>query len=329
MEISKHKEHDRIIELLEKEFIKPDNISLNNVYQSLIDYSKSDVSNYKIFKQKIGFTSKNCLEKNYLEQINLHSGASTFASDLPIYIQSKKQNAKTILVCAMDSLPPEPNKKNTSNPKHEQFEVWDKIGFDLKSNVGFWGPFSLLNPDKINEKDLNFIFFNELRSEYNLYVTDIYKLFFYIDEGNDEFSKSNSKPKYKIIDNHANILQKEIETIKPHCIITLGNDSRDKLLNIVNFEGNIIKNWNILDGNGDKIGDFQDYTYKKDKFECKIISSPHISTSANGTKTSILNNPKYINILKQFLEEMETATNKKPRNEEKMAKIIINKLKEI
>jgi len=314
MEISKHEKHNIIIELLEKKFIKPDFISLSDVYENLIDYSKSDLSNYKILKRKIKFSHVNCLEDNYLEELNKHSGVTTLASDLPIFIKSKKLDTKTIFICAMDSLPPEPNNKNTTNPKHEQFQIWDEIGFDLKTNIGFWGPFSLINPDVINQNDPNAIFFNELQKEYNLYITDIYKLFFYKNKNNNKFSKSNSITSYKAIKNHAEILKNEIEIIKPYCIITLGNNSRNALIKLSDDNSNSIKKWN-------EVNDLQINNYNSDNglHQCKIISSPHISNSANGAKSLLLKNNKYKNIIED----------NKSNDTKKIAKIIINNIKEL
>jgi hypothetical protein len=310
MEISEHKAHDSIINLLHENFINYEDGGLKKVYQQLMDYSKDPID-----KTKIGFTSISNIK--YLEEIKKlpeFKKITTIASDLPVYIKSQKDNAETIMICAMDSLPPEPNMKNTSlnikNPSKpsEQFKMWNEIGFDLKSNVGFWAPFSLITNDEGPNSD----FFKELIKEYNLYVTDVYKLFFYIDNGNDTFNKSNTITSYKKIENHRKILEKEIEIIKPHCIITLGNNSRNSLLKISVNKTNNVKKWN-------ETNDVQIYNYKSgsktSSYECNIISSPHISGAANGAKSYLLNNLKYQNIL-------EDGT-------KKMAKIIISKIKEI
>jgi uracil-DNA glycosylase len=176
--------------------------------------------------------------------------------------------------------------------------------------VDFWVPFSLIR----NDKGANADFFEELSLHYNLYITDIYKLFFYVatnewDDKNNKykFLTSNSRPEYKKIRKHAEILKEEVKIIQPHCIITLGNNSRDALLKISDDKTKQSKIW---------LADVQEYIYKDNSHECRIISSPHISTSANGARGPLLKNEKYNSIN----EINETK---------KMARIIISKIESI
>ena len=281
MEITAHINHEKIIELLESHLINFENDGgLKKVYQQLINYSQGILN-----KNKISFTSIDNLNSNYKEIIsnpNIIELATTIASDLPIFIKSDKENAKTIMVCAMDPLPPEPNKKNIKN---KIFTDWEKRGFNLNNDIGFWAPFSLIDQGM----GPNNVFFKELKSEYNLYVTDIYKIFFYIDKGNNHFAKSNSIKEYKNLTIHGKILTGEIEIIKPHFIITLGNDARNALLKINNeiagSEKQKADKW-------DENNEIQKYKFN----ETTILSSPHISGSANGAKKHILKNSIYKNI---------------------------------
>ena len=281
MEITEHQNHEQLVELLQELLVNFENDGgLKNIYQQLINFSKG-----KISKNEIGFTSIENLNLKYRSIINNTSvvgSATTMASDLPIFIKSDKKNAKTIMVCAMDPLPPVPNQKNINNII---FTDWKKRGFDLNNNIGFWAPFSLI--DEGNGP--NYVFFRELKLEYNLYITDIYKVFFYIDKGNDHFAKSNSIREYKNLKNHGEILKREVDLIKPHFIITLGNDARNALLEINNetagTEKQKVKKW-------DDNNELQKYKFN----ETTIISSPHISGSANGAKKHILKNEKYKNI---------------------------------
>ena len=302
MEISKHKEHDNIINVLSENFIKDD--GLKNIYQQLMDYSKNP--NGKITIE----SSKNNLNSKYLEGIekvknglNNNQLITSYQTDLPIYIKSRSENAKTLMICAMDPLSVEPS----SGPERNS-----PIDYSI-NKVKFWVPFSLIE----NKKGSNADFFEELSLHYNLYITDIYKLFFYIatnewDNKNKKykFLKSNSRPEFKKIMRHAEILEKEIEIIKPHCIITLGNNSRNALVKISKDKTNPIKPWTKIDAEGNSVTDVQKYIFKNNNFECNIISSPHISASANAKRTPLLNNKKYNSI------NDEKAT-------KKMAKIII------
>ena len=76
---------------------------------------------------------------------------------------------------------------------------------------------------------------------------------------------------------------------------------------------NPIKTWTKKDAEGNSVTDVQKYIFKNNNFECNIISSPHISASANGVRNPLLKNKKYTSIN----EEIETK---------KMAKIIIKNL---
>jgi hypothetical protein len=306
MEISKHKEHDNIINVLSENFIKDD--GLKNIYQQLMNYSKNP--NVNLSKLE---SSKNNLNSKYLEGIekvknglNNNQLVTSYQTDLPIYIKSRSENAKTLMICAMDPLSAEPS----SGPERNS-----PIDY-LTDKVNFWVPFSLIE----NKKDSNADFFEELSLHYNLYITDIYKLFFYVatNEWDNKkkkykFLKSNSRPEFKKIMKHAEILEKEIEIIKPHCLITLGNNSRNALVKISKEKTNIIKNWTKIDAEGNSVTDIQKYIFKNNNFECNIISSPHISASANAERTPLLNNKKYNSI------NDEKAT-------KKMAKIIIRNL---
>jgi hypothetical protein len=305
MEISKHKEHDNILNVLSENFIKYKDDGLKKVYEQFMDYSKNPPIIEPI--------SKNNLNSKYLEVIEkIKDGLknnqfiTTYQTDLPIYIKSRSENAKTLMICAMDPLSIEP----ISGPERNS-----PIEYST-DEVNFWVPFSLITNDKGSNAD----FFEELSLHYNLYITDIYKLFFYIstnewDNKNEKykFLKSNSRPEFKKIMRHAEILEKEIEIIKPHCIITLGNNSRNALVKISKDKTNPIKTWTKKDAEGNSVTDVQKYIFKNNNFECNIISSPHISASANGVRNPLLKNKKYTSIN----EEIETK---------KMAKIIIKNL---
>ena len=117
---------------------------------------------------------------------------------------------------------------------------------------------------------------------------------------------------------HRNILKKEIEIINPHCIITLGNDSRDSIIKMSNKTNNkklkpapwIKKN---IETN-EKVADLQ--MYEIDSYS--VISSPHISTSANGAKAALIR--RYADFISEEQKDTDTL---------KMAKIISKKIKEI
>ncbi len=296
MEIKIHSRQNEIIELLEKYLISSDKGLLKVVYEELVAFSKTNNKDeIELLKGNLSFADISSLNPSFLEiikQINITQTALSFATDLPIYIESSNnKNADTIMVCAMDSLPPEPNDKNLRT--HPVY-VNKKKGFDPKLKIGFWAPFSLIE----NNNDENYIFFNELLKHYNIYITDIYKLFFYIDinkinkNGKQIFKKSNALTNYKKLEAHATILSEEIKIINPKCIITLGNNAGNALLMIENKK---IAKWeNCIETGGLQINE---WGKKSDtKLPIKIISIPHISGAANGAKSLILENQLHKNI---------------------------------
>jgi uracil-DNA glycosylase len=289
--------------LLENNFITYNKGSLHHIYNELLEFSKIDNETEKSKqKTKLSFTNLSNLNPAFLEKINEINKKDTalfFATDLPIYLESThKKNAPTIMVCAMDSLPPVPIKDNQNNYKlypHQNSKI------DLRNNIGFWAPFSLVE----HNNDDNAKFFKALLTQYNVYVTDVYKLFFYIDKnkinekGEYVFNKSNGWSKYRKLESHKNILTSEINIIKPSCIITLGNNAGNALLNI---EGKNLDLWeNCLDFGGLQKNDTNKITAPNNSI--KIISMPHISGAANGDKTRIIENKLYKNIPGETIEK--------------------------
>ena len=303
MKISLHSRHNEIVALLENNFITYNNGGLHQIYNELLEFSNVDNETKKSKQKKnLSFTDLSNLNPCFLEmvnEVNKNDTALFFATDLPIYLESThKKNAPTIMVCAMDSLPPVPLKVN-----HNQYILYSHQNskLDLRNNIGFWAPFSLVEQNT----DSNAIFFNEMLRHYNIYVTDIYKLFFYIDKnkvnkkGNPVFSKSNSISDYRVLPSHATILLEEIRIINPTCIITLGNNAGNALLKLQ--EENLKKWSDCYNTGGLQINDL-----KQDKAtieKIKVISIPHISGAANGSKTLILNNDMWKNILGKNIEK--------------------------
>jgi len=280
---------NEIISLLESYLVKP-SCGLKNIYKNLIEYFERAQGYEKMptdaqIKELQKILLANKLNTNDLknEFTYLHyEDIRTLAIDFPFSLEFGKRD--TIMICAMDSLPP----NNFQN--------------DLdKKNIQAWVPFSLIdnwNYQKGSAK-ANSKFFKILFEKYNLYVTDIYKVFFREGpNGTDKRSNQNSKYTNDLIHVHKKILRKEITLIKPKVIITLGNRSRDAILK---FTNQTAQKW------GD---DIQSYNWIDDK--TKIISIPHISGSANGAKSKIIKSLRYSHI--------------NGSQNEKLAKVIIENL---
>ena len=201
----------------------------------------------------------------------------TIGIDFPVLL-SKGENRPVIMVCAMDPL------RNDNADKQPNDEI------------GYWVPFSIINnpmgQTKHSEKQ-NLSFFHTLLDTYDLYVTDIFKLFYRM--GN---RVSNTISEFRSLHIHRTILDAEIQLIKPTVILTLGNNARDAMCEILSLPRT---NWS-------------DEIYRtKDLNGIDVVMVPHISGAANGFKAPILKNPAYADI--------------SGKNNVKYARMIINTLK--
>jgi uracil-DNA glycosylase len=108
-------------------------------------------------------------------------------------------------------------------------------------------------------------------------VTDVYKLFYRLEEPINK--KSNSDFDFIELETtlHFSILNNEIETIKPKAIITLGNNSRNTLLNHMKIK---TEKWDDIQLNY--------WQLESNTKLIPLISIPHISGAANGTSSLIL-----------------------------------------
>lgn len=294
--LSAHPQLPQLIAILEEQLIKPQQ-GLKAIYTDLFSYSQ----HFQLPNPLIAaFADFRAPLQAYLN--HLQPDLTTLAIDLPIYLQAQKQTDQTLMICAMDPLPPLP----TSS-------FWEGKPIRLQEEVGFWAPFSLIDnwEQPTGSMKSNLPFFRTLLQTHNLYITDIYKLFFRQKKPNG-FVNSNSIIAYTQIKNeagsslHGRILSKEIELIKPKAIITLGNAARQQLLAINELENGDIqhsKKW---------AANIQHYKWCQ---TLPILASPHISGSANGTKAAILNNSDFAAISGKYQNE-------------KLARIIVNHLKE-
>lgn len=248
-----------------------------------IDYIYKWLDNH--FKKEFFLQQDNKIESIHLDvamfsdffSILKEKKIRTIGIDFPIYL-SKGGNKPTLMVCALDPLRNEIENKTST------------------TKVDFWVPFSIINNPinqaKHSEKE-NLIFFHTLLNSYDLYITDIYKIFYR--EGN---MKSNSLSDFKSLLIHKEILENEIRIIQPDAILTLGNTNRDIISNLYNITP---PKWT------------EEVFMTNLEEKLKIVMIPHISGAARGASTPIKNNPTYKNIA--------------GRNNEKYANIVLNVLK--
>jgi uracil-DNA glycosylase len=289
-----HPKQKEIEFLLEQKLIQPSSGGVGQIYKQINNYSIHS-------KGEIDYSKIDHLQEPYKSLLNSYGEAlTTVAIDFPVFFKSSSSTAKTIMVCAMDSLPPEPDNIH-----------WIRKNINLNKEISMWAPFSLIDDwnNPVGSMRTNIPFFKTLLSEYNLYITDIYKIFYRLKQGRG-LIKSNQIPAYTSLLNkkkehiHGSILAEEISIVQPDCIITLGNASRDALLQV-----NRLKNGQSQQSERWK-DECQHYLWGK---QIKIIASPHISGAANGTKSTVLKNPKYDHLTGEYQNE-------------KLAKIVLNYL---
>jgi hypothetical protein len=249
---------NEIKELLKSKVMNP-SCGVDSIYQAFDAYfneqydlpnNKHNTDDYQLSK----FDLVN--DFSFVKELNVRS----IGIDFPIKL-SRGKNRPVLMICAMDPL----------RADNEQKLPEDKLTD--------WVPFSVIkNPAKENkysEKE-NLQFFYALLKDYDLYLTDIYKLFYR--EGTKISNKINH---YTGLPIHREILETEINCIKPTAILTLGNGARDAICQLYKVYpptwNNEIFKTNLENGGS-------------------LVMVPHISGAANGSKAPVLNNLKYKDI---------------------------------
>lgn len=282
-----------VLSMLQEKLFLP-NVNLALAYKQISSYNLPD--NHEIKATKIEL-----LQEPFRSFVLSHSSRTTLAVDLPILV-SRNSNRPIVMICAMDALPPIP-----------ESNFWEGKLVNHSIDVGLGVPFSLVDDWTIPNGSLfsNLAFFKELLQHFDLYITDIYKLFFRLSLGN-RYIKSHAINDYtqlQTIDGvniHASILEAEIELVKPKLIITLGSASRSALAILSQQSQQTkmqLKAWNE---------NLQQYSWNN---QIHWIASPHISNAANGTKKLLLQNSKYSHINGHYANE-------------RLARIIIHEIKQ-
>lgn len=247
---------DDIKNVLKDHLIQP-KVGINEVYNWFFGYFKNQfngnekLSNFSLFKNELSEQFNEIKKKNI----------QTIGIDFPILL-SKGKNRPVLMICAMDPL----REESDDTPNSDE--------------IGYWVPFSIINSmdseqNKPSDRS-NLSFFHAILETHDVYVTDIFKVFY-----REEQRKSNTQPEFKKLSVHKEIFENEIKIVKPHAILTLGNDARDAICQILGLN---TPNWT------DEI-----YTTKS-KENFNVIMVPHISGAARGAKAPILNNERYKDI---------------------------------
>jgi hypothetical protein len=245
--------HDKIKNLIGDKLIQPQ-IGISTIYAALENYFNKQYDRNEEIELPVYHLSKNELVGafSFLQSKNIHS----IGIDFPIQI-NKGVNRPVLMICALDPL-------RANNE--------DKDNSDL---IADWVPFSIIkNPEKENKHTEleNLVFFHTLLDSFDIYVTDIYKVFF-----RENGKVSNKISSYTQLSIHNELLKSEIEIIKPVAILTLGNGARDAICSLMGINTPV----------------WTDSIYKTSINGLDLVMAPHISGAANGTKAPILNNENY------------------------------------
>jgi len=270
-----------IISLLEEKLIKPKD-GLTDIYDRIKKYHELSNLVETEENQLIKILHPQLLNKKELTGCLQKERATTMAIDFPVEIrQSNSTNRPTLMICALDSLPPDTSNNSFENHWKKFFSIENYLE-SLGKHITPWAPFSLIDDWKFEKGSFkqNISFFSTLFNDFDLYVTDIYKLFYRIDK-----KRSTSMHGENEIKLFNSILQSEVEIVKPDAIVTLGNNSRNALLNFFKV---VPEKW------GDDVQAQNNLNIGNRK--TKIISIPHISGAANGAKSKILKNTKYSDV---------------------------------
>ncbi len=239
--------------LLEQHLIRP-TAGLDAIYNWFLGFYKNQFTGNETLSDISLFKNELSDRFNTIKQKNIR----TIGIDFPIFLSNGK-NRPVLMICAMDPL-----RKESDNVS--------KI-----DKIGFWVPFSIINSmdsqyNKSSDKT-NLSFFHTILETHDVYVTDIYKVFYR--EGK---KMSNKQKEFKQLPVHKEIFENELKTIKPNYILTLGNYARDAICKILELSR---PTWS------------DDIYTTKSKEGVNVIMAPHISGAARGAKAPILNNELY------------------------------------
>lgn len=279
MKINIERPPKEILQKIEEVLLRP-NFDIENIYEQLFAYYlKANDLNYQR-EEIVKSIKKDLITKNDLaDTLNLikEKNIRTISIDFPLMLKSTQNKKETIVVVAMDPLAP--NVFQTSKETE---------------NIGYWVPFSLIDSEKTGQSTFrtNRTFFLSLLKNYNVYITDIYKLFYRLGDFPED-KKSNADKTYLKLESvvHVPILEKEFEILNPKVIVTLGNKSRNAIYKIQNAP---IQKWDDVQ--------IIHWSNKATKQTIPVISIPHISGSANGASIQLLE--KYPDLVGDKMEKL-------------------------
>ena len=222
------------------------------IINHILNFNENEITNiYRQLKleSQIEVTNVNFLKNSFFEfgQVTTYN---SFQIDLPFW-NSFTAGKETVMVIGMD-----PKRSSVSN----------KVPKDIILNT----PYSLhCKEGRETKKNQYWSILSRLLKDYNIYTTDLYKLYFnQINPQNNSRLPSNRITEYMSLPIHKTMLEEELAYVNPSAIICFGNASRNACASILGLKLNkqITKD-NIMRG----------YSLQgKDKM-IKFIAIPHPS----------------------------------------------------
>jgi len=216
------------------------------LHENVISLPQNDISKIYSF-WKNGFDELNferpkdvkiIADKNLISSCqNIPENPWLLGIDFPIWFNTPEEKPK-IIILGIDPL------RNESTFKH--------LEAHSEKNVIIGTPYALNSARMRNGRQKDYwTLINKLSKENFVYLTDVYKTFFYT---NSQSKRQRSYDYYKeknSLAEHKKLLEKEIKLIEPDLIVTFGGISYAKLMDIkppkltINVELNVAKFENI------------------------------------------------------------------------------------
>ena len=179
-------------------------------------------------------------------------GKCSYGMDLPVWFCNREVKQKKLFLLSMD-----PMRKATK-----------------RDTVDFNSPFSL----HMNEKNNYNQAILDLSKKYDLFLTDVFKLFFR--ESHDHLKLSNQNKDFTELDVHFTLLREETRIFQPDVIICLGKPALISLYKI----GNLHTQPRPLNG------ELFEYSFKADNRIIPVFAIPHASNMASKWAKEFLKN---------------------------------------
>lgn len=195
------------------------------IHENVISLSTNEIDAiYKYWQKKFNervpnlcFDLKIVSTKNFIaDEQNVTTSSFLSGIDFPTWFDNNDhgnspEDKKRIMVIGIDPLR---NEKS-----------FDEVGADKHDDVIIGTPYALHNCKFRNGYTKNYWgFVNELSAKYFVYLTDIYKVFFYTDSSKAERSYVYYRNSNRVA-SHMELLEREIELIKPNLIVTFGAET--------------------------------------------------------------------------------------------------------